>query len=147
MPDPEGQFFLPVTGPNTATFGSQMGLWPEYYWHGQYYEHFHNGVDFGVGIGTPVFAAADGTVRYEDQEAGGMMIHIFHPLPDGFRTTYAHLSSRVVDNNSAVLRSQLIGYSGDSGNVTGAHLHWGLVFDGSPEDPLLYTDYSTTEVF
>jgi murein DD-endopeptidase MepM/ murein hydrolase activator NlpD len=137
---------MPVQGTITGTFGSQQDLWPSYYWHGTYYDHFHNGIDFGVGTGTPVYAAADGNVVFEDQDAGGMMIHIYHPF-HGFRTTYAHLSQRVVDNGSAVLQGQLIAYSGDSGNVTGAHLHWGLVYAGSPENPLAYTDYTPQVLF
>jgi len=138
LPAPEALFILPVNNaPITGSFGSMADGWPSYYWHGSYYEHFHNGVDFGVGIGTPVYAAADGSVVYEDQEAGGMMIHIYHPFY-GFRTTYAHLSERLVANGASVLQGQVIAYSGDSGDVTGPHLHWGLVCAGSAENPLIY---------
>jgi murein DD-endopeptidase MepM/ murein hydrolase activator NlpD len=128
------QLIIPTSGPITATFGPQSSLWPPYNWKGTYYEHFHNGVDFGVVVGTPVYASADGTAFWETQSAGGQMINIYHS--PNIRTNYAHLSGRVVGNGAAVVQGQLIGYSGDSGIVTGAHLHWGLVVNGIPEDPM-----------
>jgi murein DD-endopeptidase MepM/ murein hydrolase activator NlpD len=137
-------FILPVDGPITGLFGPQTSLWPPAVWHGTYYPHFHNGVDFGVVIGTPVYAAAAGKVAWETQEAGGIMIHIYHPFY-GFRTTYAHLSGRVVADGAQVTQGQHIGYSGNTGQVTGAHLHWGLVYAGSPEDPMPYTQVSASE--
>lgn len=132
----------------SGTFGPQSAYWPSAIWHGVYYPHFHNGVDWAVGIGTPVYAAARGRVAHETQAAGGNMIHIYHDAPDTpipMRTTYAHLSSRVAASGSTVTKGQLIGFSGDSGNVSGAHLHWGLVIYGSPENPLAWTT-STTPV-
>jgi len=140
LPPPEVLFLLPVQDRVVGYFGSHESGWGSYYWHGSYYEHFHNGVDFESGIGTPVYAAADGRVGWEDQAAGGLMIHIYHDF-HGFRTTYAHLSSRIVEDGDEVLQGQIIGYTGDTGNVTGPHLHWGLVHQGSPENPLLYTTY------
>lgn len=134
-------FVVPVAGSVSGIFGPQGELWPGAYWHGVYYDHFHNGVDFSVGSGTPVYAAAGGTVVFEDQAAGGTMIHIYHDF-NGMRTTYAHLSGRVAPNYSTVTQGQLIAYSGASGEVTGAHLHWGVTINGSPEDPLAWADYS-----
>lgn len=134
----DGKFILPVSGSITAAFGPQgSAVWGSAVWHGTYYSSFHNGVDFGVGSGTPVYAAAGGYVSHETQLAGGTMIHIYHP--NGMRTTYAHLSSRVAALGSTVAQGALIGYSGSTGNVTGPHLHWGLVINGSPEDPMRYT--------
>jgi hypothetical protein len=141
---PTGSFFIrPTTGAISGTFGPQYGdLWPSAYWHGTYYASFHNGVDFSAVSGTPIYAAAGGTVAYETQAAGGTMIHIYHS--NGMRTTYAHLSSRIVLDGATVSQGDLIGLSGASGNVTGPHLHWGLTYGNSVEDPLLYTsDYSS----
>ena len=146
LPDQEALFIVPTSGRITGTFGSQYEGWPSAYWNGSYYEHFHNGVDFGVVTGTPVYAAADGTVKYETQAAGGTMIHIYHPF-HGFRTTYAHLSQRLVADGATVIQGQIIAYSGDSGTVTGPHLHWGLVYMGSPQDPLPYSNYSKQVLF
>jgi hypothetical protein len=139
-----GTLAFPVTsGVISGYFGPQTDLWPSVNWHGTIYQHFHNGVDFAVGSGTPIYASADGVVTWEDQEAGGTMIHIHHgspatPVP--CRTTYAHLSARAVAPGAVVSQGDHIGYSGASGNVTGAHLHWGLTIYGWPEDPLPWTN-------
>ncbi len=127
-------FVLPTSAAVGSAFGPQASLWPAYTWHGAYYQHFHNGVDFLTGSGTPIYAAGAGTVKWESQAAGGTMIHVFHK--PGVRTTYAHLESRAVADGSTVAAGDLIGYSGASGFVTGAHLHWGLVVNGVPEDPM-----------
>jgi len=138
LPDTSTALFIrPVSGPISGSFGAQDSGWPSAVWHGTYYPHFHNGVDFSVVEGTPVYAAASGQVVWESQFAGGDMIHIYHS--NGMRTTYAHLSSRLVANGSSVTQGDLIALSGATGDVTGPHLHWGLVYAGSPEDPLPYT--------
>ena len=63
---------LPTLVGVSATFGPQESdVWPPRDWHGSYYEHFHNGVDFANAIGDPVYASAAGTVRLETQSAGG----------------------------------------------------------------------------
>lgn len=139
LPAPGAIFIIPTSGYITGTFGAQSGLWPSAFWHGVYYPHFHNGVDFGVGIGTPVYAAAAGVLVWEDQAAGGNMLSIYHS--NGMRTVYAHLSQRLVADGKTVAQGDLIGLSGASGDVTGPHLHWGMVFSGSPEDPMPYTAY------
>lgn len=133
---------VPSSGRISGSFGAQTALWPSWYWHGEYYEHFHNGVDFAVATGTPVVASHAGTVRYEDQAAGGTMINLYHA--DGYRTLYAHLSERLVADGQPVAQGQLIGLSGATGDVTGAHLHWGLVWRGSFEDPLPYSNFQPT---
>jgi len=139
---------VPIHGVGiTGTFGPQLDFWPPMVWHGVYYPHFHNGVDFGAVTGTPVYASADGIVQYEDQAAGGTMIHIYHdspatPIP--MRTTYAHLSQRVVPHGAAVSQGDHIAYSGSSGDVTGPHLHWGVDIYGWPEDPLPWSNTPRT---
>jgi hypothetical protein len=138
-------FVYPVNGYKiSGIFGPQASLWPPAVWRGEYYAHFHNGVDFATPSGVPVYAAAAGRVVHETQSAGGVMIHIYHPF-HGFRTTYAHLSSRVVEDGETVAQGQHIGYTGNTGWVTGAHLHWGLVYGGSPENPLPYTQTPASE--
>ena len=62
------------------------------------------------------------------------MIHIHHS--PGVDTVYAHLSSRVVADGDIVAMGEPIGFTGDTGSVTGPHLHWGLVVNGVPEDPM-----------
>ncbi len=90
---------------------------------------WHNGIDFGIPIGTPVFAAEDGTVLYSANEdaycprgAYGKFVEIKHN--NGLTTLYGHLSKYIVSAGQAVKRGQVIGYSGKTGYATGAHLHF-----------------------
>ncbi len=91
---------------------------------------FHNGMDFGVPIGTPVYAAQDGKVvaagnngRYQY----GKYVLIEHE--NNLVTIYGHLSSQSVSAGQRVVAGQLIGYSGNTGYSTGAHLHFGVYFE------------------
>lgn len=97
----------------------------------------HNGVDFGIPVGTPVLSAAEGVISgmgNTDEQSGcysyGRWILIRHG--NGLSTLYAHLSGSTVKNGDQVARGQLIGYSGGqpgmsgSGYSTGPHLHMGL---------------------
>lgn len=88
---------------------------------------FHNGIDYGMPVGTPLFAAAEGKVfaagnngRYQY----GKYIVIEHN--DNFFTLYAHLSRQSVSAGQPVKQGELIGYSGNTGYSTGAHLHFGV---------------------
>jgi len=89
----------------------------------------HNGIDYPTRVGTPVYAAADGTVDFEGygvnnswmREAAGICVLLKHP--DNY-TGYAHLSRTVVDKGQSVKKGQLIGYTGSTGNSTGPHLHF-----------------------
>ncbi len=106
-----------------------------------YSNHFHNGVDIGVPIGTPVYAAADGTVfRVDNNDRGtsrwkkyqyGKYIMIDHA--DNLTTLYAHLSRQVVKAGDTVKKGQLIGYSGETGYAEGGHVHFGLYWTPSIE--------------
>lgn len=91
----------------------------------------HTGVDFAAAIGTPVKAAANGTVigvGNTDLVAGcysyGKWVMISHP--GGLSTLYAHLSVQGVSTGSTVSAGQIIGYSGNTGYTTGPHLHFGV---------------------
>lgn len=96
---------------------------------------YHNGLDFGAPIGTPIFAAYDGKVvsvanqdLYCRRGAYGKYIAIQHPI--NLTTLYGHLSLQLVHEGDSVKRGQLIGYSGNTGYATGPHLHFG-VYDSS----------------
>ncbi len=100
-----------------------------------YKSGYHNGMDFGAPVGTPLFAAYDGTVisvanqdLYCRKGAYGKYVAIKHLI--GFTTLYAHLSLQVVKEGDSVKKGQLIGYSGNTGYATGPHLHFG-VYDSS----------------
>jgi murein DD-endopeptidase MepM/ murein hydrolase activator NlpD len=90
-----------------------------------YKTKFHNGVDFAVPIGTPVLAAEDGVVLMAGNNGRvqyGKYIVIKHS--NGLATLYGHLSRHAVATGSAVKRGDIIGYSGNTGYSTGAHLHF-----------------------
>lgn len=84
----------------------------------------HDGSDYGVGIGTPIVAPADGTVKSRGYNAYiGNNVALSH-AGGKVTTTFAHLSTISVQDGESVKRGQIIGYSGNSGEyTTGAHLH------------------------
>jgi murein DD-endopeptidase MepM/ murein hydrolase activator NlpD len=89
----------------------------------------HNGIDYAVGSGTPVYAADAGTVTFEGwgQNNSWMtgMAGICVLLRHGDKYTgYAHLSRTVINGGQQVSKGQLIGYSGATGDATGPHLHF-----------------------
>ncbi len=88
--------------------------------------HGHNGVDLAASIGTPVFAAAAGTViaaRNGGYNGGyGSMIIISHA--NGIQTVYAHLNDIYINQGQSVTQGQTIGEVGNTGKSTGAHLHF-----------------------
>lgn len=94
---------------------------------GMYYSSgkYHGAVDFGVSVGTPVYAAADGIVvtsTWGGSDSYGYYIKIKHY--NGLYTLYAHGSSLVAKVGQELKQGQLIMYSGNTGNSTGPHLHF-----------------------
>jgi murein DD-endopeptidase MepM/ murein hydrolase activator NlpD len=98
---------------------------------------FHPGVDIAVGPGTPIKAAASGTVIYAGwMEGYGNFVVIDHG--NHLATAYAHQSTIAVANGVSVAQGQVIGYSGCTGYCFGPHLHFEVRVNGSPVDPLRY---------
>lgn len=128
-------FTHPAKGPITSKFG--MRNHPIYNT-----PRFHAGVDFGVPVGTPLVAPADGVVSTAGVMGGfGNVIMISHYI-DGqnITTVSAHLSSINVSAGQTVSRGQTIGATGNSGASTGPHLHFEVHLGGygNPVDPLPY---------
>ncbi len=97
----------------------------------------HSGTDFGVPCGTPVYAAADGTVISAGWGGGdGNRIVVDHGIVSGvdLASTYNHLS-RLVVTGGRVSRGQLIAYSGNTGYSTGCHLHFETLENGAFVNP------------
>lgn len=97
----------------------------------------HNGVDFGAQTGTPVYAAAPGTVSsVGDGGPCGNMVQITHA--GGLTTAYCHLSrfASGLRGGQRVDARQLIGYVGQTGRATGPHLHFAVKRGGAFIDPL-----------
>jgi murein DD-endopeptidase MepM/ murein hydrolase activator NlpD len=126
----DGSLARPVGGPITSPFGMRVhpitGV-----------RKLHDGTDFGVPCGTPVHAAAAGTVTgVPTSSAYGKRILIRHR--PGFETSYNHLSSRSVSVGDHVSTGQVIGHSGNTGLSTGCHLHFMVMKNGKPVDPMGY---------
>ena len=123
----------------------------------------HQGIDYGVPVGTPVYAADDGIVvkSMAITEGGspgrgtparapngklyrsyGEYIQIQH---SGLNTYYAHLSKRLVESGTRVKRGQLIGYSGNTGNSSGPHLHFEVRKNGTVVNPHDFMSDSVTQ--
>jgi murein DD-endopeptidase MepM/ murein hydrolase activator NlpD len=114
----------PVAGPITSPFGWRWG-------------RMHQGIDIGVPEGTPIHAAAAGTVIYCGWEEGyGNFVVLDHG--GNLATAYGHQSSIAVACGQQVAQGQVIGYSGCTGHCTGPHVHFEVRIDGNPVDPMGY---------
>jgi murein DD-endopeptidase MepM/ murein hydrolase activator NlpD len=114
----------PVSGAVTSGYGLRWG-------------RMHEGIDIAVGEGTPVRAAAAGTVIYAGWLGGyGNLVVVDHG--NGLSTAYAHNSSLGVGVGQSVAAGQVVSYSGNTGNSTGPHVHFEVRVNGSAVDPLGY---------
>jgi murein DD-endopeptidase MepM/ murein hydrolase activator NlpD len=114
----------PVSGPVTSPYGMRWG-------------RLHAGIDIAAPTGTPIRAAASGTVVLAAWNGGyGNYTCIDHG--GGMATCYAHQSSYAVSSGAQVSQGQVIGYVGNTGHSFGAHLHFEVRINGSPVDPLGY---------
>lgn len=96
---------------------------------------FHGGTDFGGDYGTPIYAPAAGTVVLaEGLTVRGNAVLIDHGL--GLFSGYWHLSQLAVMPGQPVLPGEVVGYLGDTGLVTGPHLHWEMRLNGIAVEPL-----------
>jgi murein DD-endopeptidase MepM/ murein hydrolase activator NlpD len=101
----------------------------------------HRGIDISAPDGSPIYAADNGVVSFVSGDGSwdngfGNMIQIDHM--NGFVTLYAHLSSVMVSVCDSVPAGSLIGYSGSTGNSSGAHLHFEIRLNGVPVNPWDY---------
>jgi murein DD-endopeptidase MepM/ murein hydrolase activator NlpD len=114
----------PVNGPVVSPFGYRWG-------------RLHAGIDIAVPYGTPIHAAAAGTVVIAGWVGGyGNYTCIDHG--GGMATCYAHQSSFAVSTGASVGQGQVIGYVGSTGHSFGPHLHFEVRINGNPVDPLGY---------
>ncbi|HUB65575.1 MAG TPA: M23 family metallopeptidase [Methylocella sp.] len=101
------------------------------------YSRPHTGVDWAAPIGTPIFAAGNGTIIKAGWDAGyGRRIEIQHA--NGYITTYNHMSgfARGATEGAHVRQGQVIGYLGQTGLATGPHLHYEILVNGHFVDPM-----------
>ena len=97
----------------------------------------HEGIDITAAYGTPIVAPAAGRVVKVGWENGyGLMVELDHGY--GLQTKYAHMSRTAVHVGLLVKRGDCLGYVGSSGLSTGPHLHYEVLVNGRPVDPLRY---------
>lgn len=103
-------------------------------------EHdFHTGTDIAAPAGTPILAAADGTVTVAngtDPWGGGYGYYIKVGHGNSIETLCAHCSAICITSGQTVRQGEVIGYVGSTGNSTGNHLHFEVWVDGMRIDPL-----------
>ena len=131
---------LPLRGLLTQPFGpTTFELEPPGTFNGASYAHFHAAIDIAAPLGTPVDAASDGVVAFVGHlPDGAMIVLIAHA--GGYVSEYAHLDDTFalppVKTGQTVKAGQVIGFVGLTGITTGAHLHFAMLKDGAPIDPL-----------
>jgi len=135
-----GEWSLPVRGILTQPFGpTSFELEPPATYGGVSYAHFHAAIDLAASLGSPVTAASDGVVAFVGHLPDGAMI-VLLAHPGGYVSEYAHLDDTFalppVKTGQVVKAGQVIGFIGLTGITTGAHLHFAVMKDGAPIDPL-----------
>lgn len=127
-------FIRPVNAKPGSPFGMRFHPILKYW-------RMHNGTDFGAATGTPLYAAKAGKVLKAGTNGGyGQFVLIGHGSLNGkyVTTGYAHQSKIAVSVGQWVEQGQLIGYVGNTGLSTTAHLHLEVRLDGVAVDPLNY---------
>ncbi|HZS83939.1 MAG TPA: M23 family metallopeptidase [Stellaceae bacterium] len=99
----------------------------------------HEGLDMQASLHTPVAATATGRVVFAGRRRDyGLMIEIDHGL--GIHTRYAHLDRILVTRGQAIAAHQKIGLLGSTGRASGPHLHYEVLVDGEPRDPVNFLE-------
>lgn len=97
----------------------------------------HYGLDFGAPMRSPIYAPAPGVVKQAGTKGRyGRFIEIDHG--SGIKTRYGHLNRIMVKRGEKVEFGQKIGQLGNSGRSTGPHLHYEVIFNGKPKDPMRF---------
>ena len=119
-------------GPSPYWFEPTVTVGRTTYW------HFHTGIDIAAPWGTPVGAAADGSVEFAGWSSDGYGYTVVLVHGGGIRTLYAHLERVSVHRGQTVDAGTIIGLCGATGNATGPHLHFEVrPAPDSVIDPLL----------
>ncbi len=116
-------FVWPVSGNVISNFGTASN------------GERNDGINIATPSGTPIHAAASGTVSYSGNELKdyGNLVLIKHD--GGYVTAYAHADRLIVNRGDVVSRGQVIGYSGSTGDVTSPQLHFEIRHDTQPMNP------------
>ena len=127
-----GKFIQPAEGRLTSSFG-------KYREYNTGVRRHHLGIDIANVAGTPIYAGNSGIVTLAGRlHLYGKSVVINHG--QGVSSSYNHLSKIRVAPKERVEKGQLIGLMGATGQVTGSHLHWGMVVNGVAVDPEEWTE-------
>ena len=134
-----GTFRWPLVGPISQEFGcTHFPLEPP---QGNC-DHFHTGIDIAGPPGAQVHAPADGVVLWVGYETGvpkkDANYYVLIGVSDHLVTILGHLQPHSpwrIKVGVSVKAGDTVGWEGDTGNSTGAHLHWGVFLDGTPQNP------------
>lgn len=129
-----GYLSMPADGPVTSPFGYRVHPIYGYY-------SLHNGTDFGTGCGNPLYAAAGGKVidTYYDSVYGNRLyLSIGKVNGKSLVLIYNHMSAYKASEGQRVERGQVVGLSGTTGWSTGCHLHFTVMENGVPVNPMKY---------
>ena len=124
-------------GPFDGLYGGGGFIWPTVghtlsgndYWSG------HLAIDIGLVIGEPIYASDSGVVVFSGWSNGGYGYVVVIDHGTGYQTLYAHLSGVAAGCGQSVVQGQTIGYGGNTGNSTGAHLHFEVRYLGGFVSP------------
>ncbi len=125
VPPPAGStgFAWPLTGPIIADYGSDTN------------GARNAGIDIAAPFGTPIRAAASGQISYAGNELRGYGNLVLIKHDDGYVTAYAHAERIVVNRGDYVTKGQIIGYAGQTGDVTSPQLHFEIRKGVTPLNP------------
>lgn len=126
----------PVEGPVTSLFGVRVNPVTQE-------QEFHTGLDIAVPVGTPVLSVRYATVYHiGNTPINGKYMRL--RCDSGYHIVYAHLSEFKVDVNDRVAQGQKVALSGNTGQSTGPHLHYGISRNGQRLDPLSRVNLALT---
>ena len=97
----------------------------------------HEGIDIDNEVGTPIYAAAEGTIEFTGHQGGyGLTLEINHGF--SLKTRYGHLSKILVHEGQRVKRGELVARCGNSGLSSAPHLHYEVRVNGVAQNPIDY---------
>ncbi len=124
----KSEYIVPMDSKITSSFGKARV-------YNSTLNGYHSGTDFRAKVGTPIVASNAGkVVLARDRFYAGNSVIIDHG--QGIYTCYYHLSEFKVKEGDMVSKAQVIGLSGDTGRITGPHLHFSARVGGLQVDPL-----------
>jgi len=124
-------------GSYEGAYGSGGFIWPagNHSLSGNDYWSGHLGIDIAAGEGAPIYAADSGVVVFSGWATGGYGYMVMIDHGNGYQTLYGHMSSISAGCGRSLGQGSIIGYAGNTGNSTGAHLHFEVRYQGGFVNP------------